>query len=45
MCNEINFNVIFFMLFYNDMDLLLHDKETFIFCDFIILHRTGVIVL
>ena len=32
MCNEINFNVIFFfMFFYNDVDLLLHHKETFIF--------------
>jgi hypothetical protein len=32
MCNEINFNVIFFFMFFcNDVDLLLHHNETFIF--------------
>jgi hypothetical protein len=27
------------------VNLLLHDKETFIFCDFIIIHKTDVIML
>jgi hypothetical protein len=30
------------MFLYNDVNLLLHDKEIFVFYDFIIIHRTRV---
>jgi hypothetical protein len=32
----------FWMFLYNDGNSLLQDKETFIFYDFIIIHRSGV---
>lgn len=35
----------FQMFLYNDMNLLLDNKEVFICCNFIIIHKSSIIVL
>jgi hypothetical protein len=46
MCNEINFNVIFFLCSFTMTWIYYYiTRKHLFFCDFIISHRTDVIVL